>query len=115
MPAILWSAHRLLVAGVGAPRQDAAMDRGLQGLHPAVHDLGEARVVAHLDHLQPGIAQRLGRAAGRQDLDPVRGQRLAELDQALLVGDGDQRPLDAGEVGRGRGDVLGRRRTWPVF
>ena len=99
--------HRLLVSGVGAPRQDAAMDRGLQGLHPAVHDLGKARVIAHLDHLQPGIAQRLGRAAGRQDFNPVPGQRLAELNQALLVGDGDQRPFDAGQIRGGRWDVVG--------
>ena len=100
-------AHRLLMAGVGTPRQDATMDRGLQGLHATVHDLREAGVVAHLDHLQPGVAQRLGRAAGRQDFNAVRRQRLAEPDQALLVGDGDQRPFDASEVGGRRGDVAG--------
>ena len=44
--------HRLGVAGVGAAGEDAAMDRGLQRLHPAVHDLGEAGVVADLDHLR---------------------------------------------------------------
>ena len=99
--------HRLLVPVVGPPRQDAAMDRGLQGFHPAIHDLGKAGVVAHFDDFEAGVAQRLGRAAGREDFDPMGRQRLAKLDQAGLVGDGDQGALDAGEIGGGRGDVVG--------
>jgi methionine-S-sulfoxide reductase len=97
--------HRLLVTGIGAAGEDAAVDRGLQRLHPPVHDFGKAGVVAHLDHLQPSVPERLRRPAGGEYLDAVVSQCLAELHEAFLVGDGDQRPFDAGEIGGGRGGV----------
>ncbi len=63
--------HRLLVLRVAADGEDAAVDARLQRLHPPVHDLREAGVFGHLDHRHAGRFQRLGRAAGREDLDAL--------------------------------------------
>ena len=43
---------------------------------------------------EAGVAQRLGRAAGRDQRDAARGQRLGEIDQAGLVGNGKERAAD---------------------
>ena len=40
--------------------------------------------------VEPGRDQRQPRAAGRNDLDAVVGERAGELDQAGLVGNGNQ-------------------------
>jgi len=86
--------HRRPVRFQVAPRQQAAMDLRVQGLHPAVHDLGKAGVRGDLDHRQPGVLQSARRAAGREQLDAVTDQRARELDQAALVRDGYQGATD---------------------
>ena len=57
-------------------------------------------------HRHAGVAKLLGRAAGREDLDAVRGQRLAELDEPGLVGNGDEGSCDADEIGGHDGGIL---------
>ncbi|MPL60780.1 hypothetical protein SDC9_06342 [bioreactor metagenome] len=91
--------HRGEVLLVVAQRQQAAVHLRVQRLHPAVHHLGKARHLGHIAHAQPGLAQRLGGAAGRQQLDAAGGKRAGKVDQPGLVGDGDQ--------GAGEGDVSG--------
>ncbi len=83
------------------------MDRGLQGLHPAVHDLGKPVWSLTSTTFSPASRKALAEPPVDRISTPVRGQRLAQLDEALLVGNGDQRPLDAGQIGGGRGDVVG--------
>ena len=101
--------HLRDVLGQVAPGQDAAMDLRHQRLHPAVHDLGEAGVVGHVDHGEAGVAQCLGGAAGGQDFHAARGQSLGEFHQSGFVGDGDQRAADGNDVGHYGPRMLDRR------
>ena len=91
-------AHRLGVRGVVAHRQQAAMDRRMQRLDPAVHHLGKSGEIADVEHVEPGIAQGLARAAGRNQLDAVAGQRAGEVDDAGFVGDGNEGARYAAEL-----------------
>ncbi len=93
--------HRLEVPGRVAPREDAAVDLRLQRLHAPIHHLGKAGVVRNLDHRHARIAERFGRAAGREDLHAARGEELAQLHEPRLVGDGDERAADRGGGGHG--------------
>jgi hypothetical protein len=60
-----------------------------------VHHLGKPVRLGNVLHLEAGRGDRLGGAAGRDQLDIVRGKRLCELDQAGLVGDGEKGTGDA--------------------
>jgi hypothetical protein len=80
---------------VVADRQQAAMDFGMQGLDPAVHHLGRAGELRHVDHGEAGLGQRLGGAAGRHQLDAALGERARETDEVGLVGDREQSAFDA--------------------
>src|SRR5262249_5057881 len=82
------------VLGVVAPGQDAAVDRRVEGLDAAVQHLGEAGQLGDLADPEAGPAQGPGGAARRDQLDAERGQAPAQLDDAGLVGDGEQRPAD---------------------
>ena len=80
--------HRIV--GAGAAEQAAVHDR-VQRLHPAVHHFREAGGLADVLHREPGLAQGLRGAAGREQFHAVRGQRAGEVDQSGLVGHGQQR------------------------
>jgi hypothetical protein len=80
------------VRRVVAPGQDAAMDLRLQRLDPPIQDLRLAGERRHVQDLEPGRPQCLGRPAGRDQRHAMAGQRLSELDQAGLVGGGKERP-----------------------
>jgi len=86
--------HRRLVFGIAANAEDAAMHGRMQGLDAAVEHFREAGVVGHLLDRQSGVAQGLGRAAGRQDLHAVVGQRPGEVYETRLVGDGNKGAAD---------------------
>ena len=86
--------HRRGVLGIVAHRQQPAMDHRVQRLDPSVHHLRKAGEVGHVLYLQPRLAQRLGRAAGRYQLHSARGQRLPQFDQSALVGHRKQCPLN---------------------
>ena len=87
-------ADRLHVLGKVAAREQAAVDLRMQGLYPAVEHLGEAGVGGHLGHRHALLLQELGGAAGGEQLDAESGERACELDDARLVRDADERPLD---------------------
>ena len=86
--------HRRRVRRIVAHGQKPAVNHRVQGLDPAVHHLGKAGQVGYVAHVEPGIAQRLRGAAGRDKFHPARGQRLAQVHEAGLVGHRKQRPAD---------------------
>jgi hypothetical protein len=79
------------------------MDLGVQRLDAAVHHLGKAGEIGDVHHRQPGFAQRLGGAAGRDQFDAVARERLAEFDEAGLV---RHRKEGAGDLHVGHHDSL---------
>ncbi len=91
--------HRAGVVLVGADGEQAAMHPGMQRLDAAVHHLGEAGELRNVDHLEAGVFQRLGGAAGRNQLDAVAGERLGEFGEAGLVGHREQRAGDFAKLG----------------
>ena len=88
MPCALDRRH---VLGAVAAREQAAVDRRVQRLDAAVEHLREAGVLGDLGHRQAGAGEQLRGAAGREQLDAERRQLARELDDAGLVGDGNQR------------------------
>ncbi len=82
--------HRLRMIGIVADREQSTMHVGMQRLDPAVHHFRKAGQVCDIADLQPGRGDRLGGAAGRDQVDAKACQRAGELDQAGLVGNGKQ-------------------------
>jgi hypothetical protein len=80
----------LEVVGMVAAREDAAVDRGMERLHPALHHLGNARHLRNGRHRQPGLGQRPRGATGRDQREPARDQAASEVGDAGLVGHAQQ-------------------------
>ena len=76
------------------------MDLRVERLHPPVQDLGEAGDVGDVADREPGLGEGARGAAGRDELDAELGERAGEVDEAGLVGNGDQRPPHRDAVGR---------------
>jgi hypothetical protein len=83
------------VLRVVAQRQHAGVELGVQGLDAAAHDLGKAREVLDRPDGEPGVRQLASGAARGDQLHPERREPGGELDDAALVGDGQERPADA--------------------
>ncbi|OIQ72254.1 hypothetical protein GALL_461190 [mine drainage metagenome] len=81
-----------------APAEDAAMDPGMQGLDAPVQHFREAGVVADLDHRHVVVTEQLGGTSGGKDFDTETVQGTGKFENALLVGNADQRTLDDGHV-----------------
>ena len=92
--------ERRLVLGVVADGEQAAVHRRMQGLHPAVHHLGEARQVGDLRHRKPGLLQGAVRPARRDQRDAARMQRAGKVDEAGLVRDREERAGDPHQIVR---------------
>ena len=75
----------------------------VQRLDPAVHHLGKTGQFGDVDHLEPGIFQRLGGAPGGDQFDAVAGEGLGEIGKAGFVG---YRHQSAGDTARVAGHVL---------
>ena len=80
--------------GIVAHGENAAVDVGIERLDPAVHDLREARDITDVEHGDARIADRLHRAARRDDLNTGIMQLACELDDARLVRYTDESTLD---------------------
>ena len=91
-----------------ADRQQSAMHLRMQRLHPAIHHFGKAGEVRDVAHLQAGVGDRLGGAAGGDELDAVAAERAREVDQPGLVGNREEGAGDAAEVGHGTLFVMPR-------
>ena len=77
--------HGLDMRGEVAPRQDAGVDLGVQGLDPAVEHFRETGVVGDVDHRQAGLAEGFGGTAGGEEFDAGVGERAGEVDEAGFV------------------------------
>src|SRR5690606_24448908 len=73
-----------------APGQDAAVDARVQGLHAAVEHLGKPGALGHVGDGQPRLPEGTGGAAGGEQLDAEGRQAAGEVDDAGLVGNGDE-------------------------
>mmetsp|Transcript_50539 Transcript_50539/g.123252 ORF Transcript_50539/g.123252 Transcript_50539/m.123252 type:complete len:413 (-) Transcript_50539:57-1295(-) len=89
---------RLLVLGVAADREEAAVHLGVQRLDAPVHHLGELGVVRHIGNREAGIGEGLGGAAGGEDLHAEVLEGGGDDEEVSLVRDRDQGPLDGHEV-----------------
>ena len=81
----------LHVLGLRPVGEHAAVDVGVQRLHPAVEHLGRAGDVLHLEVGDAGLGQGARRAAARHQLPPQAAQALGQGLEAGLVVHGQQR------------------------
>ena len=88
------------------PRVDPRVER----LDPAVEHLREAGDGGDVGHRQAGVAQRARRATGRDELEPASDEAAAELDQAGLVRDRQQRATRVGIAASARSRSTATRR-----
>ncbi|ABA48884.1 hypothetical protein BURPS1710b_3404 [Burkholderia pseudomallei 1710b] len=86
--------ERLHVLGQVAAGEDAAVHLRVQRLHAPIEHFREAGVVGHFGDGQARVGEQFRGAARRQQLDAERGQRFREVDDAGLVGNGNERLLD---------------------
>ena len=84
----------LLVRREAATIEDPSVDRGMERLHAAAEELGEAGHFGDVAHRDASLPERDGGAARGEDLDAVPREAVRELDQAGLVGDREECPAD---------------------
>ena len=84
----------LLVFRLVAPGEDAAVDLGVKRLHAPIEHFRKAGQLRHVPYAQPFFPEQLGRAAGRNDFNPQRGQTLRKFADPGFVTDADERPRD---------------------
>ena len=82
------------VVGLVVPREDAAVDLGMQRFQPAVHHLRKAGVLGDVADGEPLGFQMPARAAGAEDFDAGGRQTAGEIGQPQLVADADQGTFD---------------------
>ena len=80
--------HRLRMFGIVADRQQSAMHLRMQGLDPAVHHFRKSGQLRHIADLQPRRGNRLGGAAGGDEIDAVGRERAGKFDQPGFIGNG---------------------------
>ncbi len=74
------------------------MHRRMQRLDAAVHHFRKSGQIADVEHLQPGVAERLAGAAGGDELDAEARKRAGEFDHSGFVGDGNEGARGAAQV-----------------
>ena len=93
--------HGRGVLGIVADAEQAAVDRGCSVLtRPSIISGKPVSSATSLTG-SAGFGDRLGGAAGRDQLDAGRAEGRGEIDEAGLVGNRDQRPADPDQIGRG--------------
>src|SRR5262245_38752749 len=107
--------ERLEMVGAIAPREDAAVQRRVQRLHPAVHHFREAGDVGDVRHRETGIGQRPRRTAGGHQLESAGGEAAPQVDDPCLVRNTQQSswhnqrsPVSSGSTPGGPGAVRER-------
>jgi hypothetical protein len=75
----------------------------VQRLDAPVHHFRKAGEVGDIEHGVTRLTQRLCRAAGRYQLDPVTNERGGQFGEPRLVADGQKRAADGNKVGHGEG------------
>ena len=71
-----------------APRQQTAVDLGVQCFDAAIEHLREPGQLGHLGHRQTLLGQQLGGAAGGDQRHAQGVQAVGEFNNAGFVGDG---------------------------
>src|SRR4051812_18338167 len=84
----------LLVVGLAQVGEDACVHLGVQRLHPAVEALREPGQLLHRSDRNAGVLEPRGGRARGHHLDTRGGKCCAELIEAGLVVDADQRAPD---------------------
>ena len=79
-----------------AARQDTTMHFRVQGLHAAIEHLRETRVIGDFRDGNTVVCQQFGGAAGGQEVDAEGGQGAGEVENAGLVGNGEESLFDHG-------------------
>ena len=77
--------------GQVAAAENAAMHFWMQSFDTAVEHFRKAGVVGNIGDRQPGLAQQLGGAAGGEQRDAELREAARELDDALFIGNAEQR------------------------
>ena len=93
--------HLRHMLGQIAPAQNAAMHLRHQCFHASIKDFRKARMVGHILHRHAGVAQRLGGAAGGENLHPARCEETAKFNQSGFVGNGNQGAARRNHIGHG--------------
>ena len=83
--------ERPLVLVVAAHGEQPAVNPRMQRLDAPIQHLGALRDLGDVGDLDPGLAQGLGRAAGRDDLDALLAKCAREIGKTGLVADRQQR------------------------
>jgi hypothetical protein len=83
--------HRIVLA---ATAKDAAVDLRVQRLHAAVHHFREAGVIGHFGDGNAVVLEQLVGAAGGQQFHAGLAEVTGKVDDAGLVGDGNQGLFD---------------------
>ena len=86
--------QHLAMAGQVVTGQDPGVDARVEGLDPAVQDLGKPRVIGHRRHLDARVPQGPGRASGGQAADSQIAESPGQVRQAVLVRHTDESPFD---------------------
>ena len=76
------------------------MHLGMQRFDPAIEHLWKASIRTQLHHRNACLAQRLGRASGRDQFHSPLNQCFCQWDQARLVRDGEQGTLNFCHAGK---------------
>jgi len=92
-----------------AAGQNPRVHRRMQGLHPAVQQLGETGHVRHFAHVQTASSEQASGAAGGNDGGPMTRQRGSQFREAAFVVDAEEGgpDTDHGELLSPRGSFLG--------
>jgi len=88
--------HGSHVLGIFAAMQNPAMDLGMQSLNPAVQHFRKSGELGNVFHGHLGIAQQLGRSAGRDKFDADSRKFAGEINQSGFVGDAEDGAVNFG-------------------
>ena len=93
--------HLRQMLGQIAPAQNAAMHLRHERFHAAIQNFRKARMVGHILHGHARLAQRLGGAAGGENLYAARREKTAKFNQPGFVGNGKQRAARRDHISHG--------------
>jgi hypothetical protein len=90
--------HRGLMRRLGSDRQQTSVHPRVQGLDPAIHHLREAGDLSHVDDREAALIKRRGGAARRKEVDAKWFEGTRQIQEAGLVGNGEERPPDSDDI-----------------
>ena len=70
------------------------MHFGMQSLNPAIEHFGKSGQLGNIFHGDAGVAQQLGRSAGRDQFHAQAGELAGKLDESGFIGDTENGALN---------------------